>query len=85
MANLKTEVTRKQSTPNFRKNKHVLPPNTHMYVCISESKKCSFFEEFGVLCFLPTSVLRFAFLPYYQRSKAYKIAEALVAAIKTLH
>ena len=28
-ANLKTEVTRKQSTPNFPKNKHFLPPDTY--------------------------------------------------------
>ena len=30
-------------------------------------KKCSFFGKFGVLCFLETSVLRFALLPYYRR------------------
>ena len=28
-------------------------------------KKCSFFGKFGVLCFLVTSVLRLALLPYY--------------------
>ena len=27
--NFKTGVTRKQSTPNFSKNKHFLPPDTH--------------------------------------------------------
>ena len=37
--------------PNFPKNEHFLPP----YV------KCSFFGKFGVLCFLETPVLRFAF------------------------
>ena len=26
------------------------------------------FGQFGVLCFLVTSVMRFAFLPYYRRS-----------------
>ena len=31
-ANLKTEVTRKQSTPNFPKNKYLLPPDTHKYM-----------------------------------------------------
>ena len=41
--NLKTGVARKQSTPNFPKNEHFLPPDTHMYVCVSECKKCSFF------------------------------------------
>ena len=30
-------------------------------------KKCSFFRKFGVICFLVTSVLRFALLPYYRR------------------
>ena len=38
-----------------------------MYVCVSEDKECSFFGKFGVLCFLETPVLRFAFLPYYRR------------------
>ena len=55
-ANLKTEVTRKQSTPNFPKNKHFLPPDTHTYVCVSPGKKCSFFGKFGVLCFLKLNV-----------------------------
>ena len=36
-----------------------------MYV--SGGKKCSFFGNFGVLCFLETPVLRFALLPYYRR------------------
>ena len=30
-ANLKTDVSRKQSTPNFPKNGHFLPLDTHMY------------------------------------------------------
>ena len=30
-------------------------------------KKCSFFEKFGVLCFLVTPVLKFALLPYCQQ------------------
>ena len=38
-----------------------------MYVCVSESKKCLFFGNFGGLCFLETPVLRFALLPYYRR------------------
>ena len=63
----KTEVTRKQSTPNFPKNKHFLPPGTPTYVCISGNKKCSFFRKFGELCFLVTSVLRIALLVYHRR------------------
>ena len=31
-------------------------------------KKFLFFGKFSVLCFLETPVLRFAHLPYYQRS-----------------
>ena len=31
-ANRKTELTRKQSTPNFPKNEHFLFPKTHTYV-----------------------------------------------------
>ena len=63
MANLKTGVSRKQSTPNFSKNEHFLPPDTYTYVCVSGGKKCSFFGKFGVLCFLETPVLGFALLP----------------------
>ena len=65
----KTGVTRKQSTPNFPKNKHFLPPDTHTYVCVSEGKKFSIIEKFCVLCFLATPVLRFAIMPYYQRNQ----------------
>ena len=61
-------VSRKQSTSNFPKNKHFLPPDTHTYVCLSGDKKCSFFGKFGVPRFLETPVLRLAFLPYYRRT-----------------
>ena len=64
--NLKTGVSRKQSTPNFPKNEHFLPHDKHTYVCISGGKKCSFFEKFGVLCFLEAPVLRSAHFPYYR-------------------
>ena len=69
MATLKTGVSRKQSTPNFPKNEDFLPPDTYTYVCVSRSKRCSFCETFGVLCFLETPVLRFALLPYYRRNE----------------
>ena len=65
--NLKTGVSRKQSTPNFPKSKHFLPPDTHTYVCISGGKKCLFFGKFGMLCFLETPVLRIALVLYYRR------------------
>ena len=67
MANLKTGVPRKQSTRKFPKNKHLLPLDTHTYMCVSGGKKCLFFGNFGVLCLLKTPVLRFALLPYYRR------------------
>ena len=35
-------------------------------MCVLGVKKFFFFEKFGMLCFLITSVLRFAFLPYYR-------------------
>ena len=61
-ANLKTGVSRKQSTPNFPKNEYFLPPDTHTW-----GKKCSFLGKCSVLCFLETPVLRLALLPYFQR------------------
>ena len=63
-ANLKKSVTRKQSTPNFPKNEDFLPPDMHTHLCVSGGKKCLFFGNFGLLCFLATPVLRFALLPY---------------------
>ena len=65
-ANLKTGVSRKQSAPKFPKNNYFLPPDTHTHVYVSGGKKCLFFRNFGVLCFLETPVLRFALLPYYR-------------------
>ena len=63
---LKTGVSRKQSTSNFPKNGHFLPPySTCTYVCESGGKKCTFFGKFDVICFLETPVLIFALLPYY--------------------
>ena len=37
-------------------------------VCVSGGKKCLFFGNFGVLCFLKTLVLRFPLLPYYRQT-----------------
>ena len=36
--------------------------------CVSGGKKCLFFGNFDVLCFLEEPVLRFAFLLYYRRN-----------------
>ena len=43
----------------------ILLSTVFTYVCASGSLKCSFFGKFGLLCFLETTVLRFALLPYY--------------------
>ena len=51
-ANLKTNVSRKQSTPNFP---------------VPGGKKCSFFGKFRVLCFLEATILGFVLWPYYRR------------------
>ena len=40
--------------------------NSSVKVCVSGGQKL-FFGKFGMLCFLETSVLRFALLPYYRR------------------
>ena len=37
-------------------------------VCVSGGKKCLFFGNFDVLCFLETPVLRFALLSYSRRN-----------------
>ena len=58
---------KKQSTTNFPKNERFLPSDTHTYLCVSGGKKYLFFVKFGELCFLVTSVLRFALLPYNRR------------------
>ena len=70
-------VSKKQSALSFPKNEHFLPFDTHTYVCPSEGKKCSFFGKLGALCFLETPVLRFALLPYYQRSVNLKVSSLL--------
>ena len=56
-ANLKTGVSRKQSTPKFEENEHFLSPDMHARVRFrggggGGGKKCSFFGKFGALCFL---------------------------------
>ena len=62
-ANLKKEVSGKQSMSNFPKIEHFLPLEMHTYVCVSGGKKCLFFGKSGVLFVLLTSFLRLALLP----------------------
>ena len=56
------EVTRKQSTPNFPQNEHLIPPDTHTYVCLSGVKNVPFSENLACFVFLVTSVLSSIFL-----------------------
>ena len=49
-ANPKKGVSRKQSTPNFPKNEHLLPPETHTYVCVSGGKNVRFSKNLA--CFV---------------------------------
>ena len=77
------------------KNKHLLPPDTHTHVCEARGKNCPLFGKFGVLSFLVTPVLRFAFLPYYRQlmltlkycfcqwfNSIYKISQSLLWKIR---
>ena len=53
---------------------------THTYVCVSRGKKCLFFRNICVLCFLETPVLRFALLAYYRRIWGYIMARFQISA-----
>ena len=53
----------------FRK-RSISYPLTHTYVRIGGYEML----KFGVLCFLETSVLRFALLPYYRQKETLKIS-----------
>ena len=70
-ANLKTGVSRKKSTPNFPKDEHFLPPDTHTYECASGGN-VRFLENFKIRPFalLPTtSVMTVQF--YWSPSNIY--------------
>ena len=70
-ANLKTGVSRKQSTSNFPKNEHFLPTDAQTYV-----KKYLFFGKFDVLCFLENTRFEIspsALLPTSYLSKHFPI------------
>ena len=56
---------------SFKKAKHakISEKQTFLTLCVSAGKKCLFFGNFGVLCFLETPVLRFALFPYYRRTQ----------------
>ena len=50
--NLKTGVSKIQSTPNFPKNKHFLPPGTHTYLYVSGVINVRFSENLACFVFL---------------------------------
>ena len=77
-------VLRKQSPPNYPKNEHFLPPDTHTYVRLSGGKKCSFYWKFGMLYFLETPCLRFARLPYYWRVDIWYFHQSMTLSNVTL-
>ena len=74
----KTEVTTKQSTPNFPQNRAFLTPwyakvllHTRTYA-YQEVRNVRFSGTFGMLCFVVTTVLRFALLSYYASTQLSK-------------
>ena len=69
----KTEGTIKQSMPNFPRNKHFLPSDTHTYVSESGDTKCLFIRKFDALYFIVTSVLTFVLLPCYHELQSEKL------------
>ena len=70
--NMKPSIIRQKGESQngcFKKAKHakIFEKQTFL-TSVSRGKKCLFFGNFGVLCFLETPVLRFALLPYYRRN-----------------
>ena len=49
--NLKAGVTKKESTPHFRKNERFLHPYTYTHVCVSGGKKCYVLKIWRALFF----------------------------------
>ena len=49
---LKTEITRKQSSPNFPKNDHFLPPDMHTCMCVSGVRNIRFLKNLWCFVFL---------------------------------
>ena len=51
----------------FFQKTNISYPLIRTRTCARKGKKWQFFGKLGVLCFLETPVMRFAFLPHYQR------------------
>ena len=80
--NLKTGVSRKQSTPRFPKNEHFLPPDTHTYVYISGGgKKSWFFRKIWCALFSWNTRLKTALLPYYRQNYKKVILQKIIIKV----
>ena len=78
--NLKTGVSRKQSTPRFPKNEHFLPPDTHTYVYISGGggvRNLCFSENL----FSWNTRLKTALLPYYRQNYKKVILQKIIIKV----
>ena len=64
----KNECFKKTKNAKFSEKRTFL---TTWYAHVRTGQKCSFFEKFGMTCFLETLVLTFALLPYYRRAVIY--------------
>ena len=60
-------VLQENKTRQIFRKENISYPLIRTRVCVSRGKKCSFFEKFGVFCFLVTAILRFGLLPYYRQ------------------
>ena len=71
--NLKTVVSRKQSTPNFPKNEHFLPPDTH--TCAYQwVRNVHFSEHLACLVFLLPPFRYLKSLFYFYRNQSNDLA-----------
>ena len=71
--NLKTDVSRKQSTLNFPKNEHFLPPKTHF----SENLAYFVFLKHpcwnSTFCLITNNLRKFFYFTFYDEVQNYKI------------
>ena len=44
---LRSDARQNKTRQIFRQNEHFLPPDTQTHVCVSEGKKCLFFQKIG--------------------------------------
>ena len=76
--NLKTGVKENKVHQIFRKA-NISYSLIRTCVCASEGKKCWFFVNFSMLCFLVTPVLRFVLLPYCRQIHLFRCNSNAIA------